>query len=116
MAQLRAGDVDKAVGWYLQERRVHAVSERDEALQAAVDAWAADVAAGQDTDLYAWRQANVAELNTLARQWMAENGRLSGPELALADGASFRAGDHVVALAPSRDGALVTSQRAVVEP
>lgn len=115
LAQLRAGDVDKAVGWYLQEGRVHAVSERDKALQAAVDAWAADVAAGQDTGLYAWRRANVAELNTLARQWMAENGRLSGPELALADGASFRAGDHVVALAPSRDGALVTSQRAVVE-
>ena len=46
---------------------------------------------------------------------MAENGRLSGPELVLSDGASYRAGDRVVALVPSVDGALVTSQRATVE-
>jgi len=57
----------------------------------------------------------VAELNTLARRWLAESGRLSGPELATPDGASYRAGDQVVALAPSRDGVLVTSQRATVE-
>ena len=50
--------------------------------QAAVDAWADDVAAGRETGLYAWRRANVAELNALARRWMADSGRLSGPELA----------------------------------
>ena len=94
---------------------MHAVPERDEALQAAVDAWAADVAAGRETGLYAWRRANVAELNTLARHWMADSGRLSGPELVLSDGASYRAGDRVVALVPGADGALVTSQRATVE-
>ncbi len=57
----------------------------------------------------------MAELNSLARRWMAESGRLSGPELATPDGASYRAGDHAVALAPSRDGALTTSQRTTVE-
>ena len=36
--------------------RVHAVADRDEALDAAVDAWAADVAAGRETGLYAWRR------------------------------------------------------------
>ena len=46
---------------------------------------------------------------------MADSGRLSGPELVLPDGASYRAGDRVVALTPSADGALVTSQRATVE-
>ena len=94
---------------------MHAVPGRDEALRSAVIAWASDVEAGHDTGLYAWRRANVAELNALARRWMADSGRLSGPELATPDGASYRAGDHVVALAPSRDGALVTSQRATVE-
>ena len=109
------GEADKAVGWYVKEERVHAVPGRDEALRSAVIAWASDVEAGHDTGLYAWRRANVAELNALARRWMADSGRLSGPELATPDGASYRAGDHVVALAPSRDGALVTSQRATVE-
>ncbi len=115
LLELRAGRADKAVGWYVKEERVHAVPGRDEAVRSAVVAWAADVEAGVDTGLYAWRRANVAELNTLARRWMAESGRLSGPELATPDGASYRAGDQVVALAPSRDGTLVTSQRATVE-
>jgi ATP-dependent exoDNAse (exonuclease V) alpha subunit len=112
LAELRAGNVDKAIGWYVQEHRVHAASDRDGALDAVVEAWAADVAAGKETGLYAWRRANVGELNARARQWMAEVGRLSGPELVLADGARYRAGDQVVALTPSADGALVTSQRA----
>jgi hypothetical protein len=61
LAELRAGNVDKAVSWFMAEQRVHAVPERDKALQAAVDAW------------------------------------------------------PPVALAPSREGTLVTSQRATVE-
>ena len=47
--------------------RLHAAADRDDALQQAVDAWAADVAAGHDTGLYAWRRANVAALNQRAR-------------------------------------------------
>ena len=115
LLELRAGRAVDAVGWYVKEERVHAVPGREEALRSAVTAWSADVEAGHDTGLYAWRRANVAELNTLARHWMADSGRLSGPELATPDGANYRAGDQVVALAPSRDGALVTSQRATVE-
>ena len=115
LSELRAGRADKAVGWYVKEERVHVVRGRDEALLSAVDAWAADIEAGHDTGLYAWRRTNVAELNALARGWMARSGRLTGPELTTPDGKHYRAGDHVVALAPSRDGALVTSQRATVE-
>jgi conjugative relaxase-like TrwC/TraI family protein len=115
LLELRAGKAVDAVGWYVQEERVHAVPGREEALRSAVAAWATDVEAGRDTGLYAWRRANVAELNALARRWMADSGRLSGPELVTPDGANYRAGDQVVALAPSRDGALVTSQRATVE-
>jgi ATP-dependent exoDNAse (exonuclease V) alpha subunit len=115
LAELRSGNDEKAVGWYLQEQRAHAVPGRDAALDAAVEAWAADVAAGKETGLYAWRRVNVAELNTRARRWMEEAGRLSGSELVLPDGARYRAGDQVVALTPSANGALVTSQRATVE-
>jgi len=115
LAELRAGKVGRAVGWYVQQERLHAVSDRDGALDAAVEAWAADVAAGKETGLYAWRRANVAELNARARRWMEQAGRLSGPELVLADGTRYRAGDQVLALTPSSDGALVTSERATVE-
>ena len=112
---LRDGDVGQAVNWYTAQGRVHAVARRDDALQGAVDAWAADSAGGQETGLYAWRRANVAELNRRARAWMEDSGRLSGPELAGPGGATYRAGDRVVTLAPGADGTLVTSQRATVE-
>ena len=112
---LRDGEVGQAVSWYTARGRVHAVTRREDALQGAVDAWAADTAGGQDTGLYAWRRANVAELNRRARAWMEASGRLSGPELACPGGASYRAGDRVVTLAPGTGGTMVTSQRATVE-
>ncbi len=114
LAQLRDGEVAKAVAWYTNRGRLHAAAERDTALQQAVDAWAGDAAAGHPTGLYAWRRANVAALNQRARQWMDATGRLSGPELACPGGNTYRAGDRVVTLAPGAEGRLVTSQRAVI--
>jgi hypothetical protein len=112
---LRDGDVSEAVRWYTAHGRVHAVDSRDDALQGAVEAWAVDVAGGQEAGLYAWRRTNVAELNRRARAWMEATGRLSGPELACPGGAAYRAGDRVVTLAPGAAGTLVTSQRATIE-
>ena len=103
----------EAVAWYASQGRLHSAADRDLALQQAVDAWAADVAGGHVTGLYAWRRANVAALNQRARQWMQATGRLSGPELVCPGGNAYRAGDHVITLAPAI-GRLVTSQRAVV--
>jgi hypothetical protein len=111
---LRDGRVAQAVAWYTSQGRLHAAADRDVALQQAVDAWAGDVAAGCQTGLYACRRANVAALNQRARQWMQATGRLSGPELVGAGGNAYRAGDHVITLAPGAEGRLVTSQRAVV--
>jgi len=113
LEQLRHGDISRAVDWYAGHGRLRPVGDRESALQAAVDGWAADTAAGAETALLAWRRANVAELNSRARAWMAASGRLTGPELDL-DGVSYRAGDKVVALAPDRDAGLVTSQRATI--
>jgi conjugative relaxase-like TrwC/TraI family protein len=114
LAELRHGRVDQAVAWYTSEGRLHAEADRDTAMGQAIDAWAADVAAGHQTGLYAWRKANVAALNQRAREWMEATGRLSGPELECPDGNVYRAGDQVVTLAPGGDGRLVTSQRAVI--
>jgi conjugative relaxase-like TrwC/TraI family protein len=115
LAALRDGDIDEAIAFYRGHDRIHAKAHRVDALQAAVDAWSADVAAGHSAGLYAWRRANVAELNALARTWMQSTGRLSGPELVCPGGNTYQAGDEVIALAPGRDGTLVTSERAVVE-
>jgi hypothetical protein len=114
LAKLRDGDIAEAVSWYETHGRIHAVPVRDDALQAAVDAWAADIAAGADTALFAWRRANVAALNHKARDWMGATGRLSGPELVCPGGLAYRAGDRVVSLAPGPNRSLVTSQRGTV--
>ncbi len=115
LAALRDGEVAEAISFYLDHDRIHAKTDRGDTLQAAVEAWSADVAAGHDTGLYAWRRANVAELNALARSWMESTGRLSGPELVCPGGNIYRAGDKVVTLAPGPGGTLVTSERAVVQ-
>jgi hypothetical protein len=115
LAELRDGDVREAVNWYDRQGRIHPFADRDSALQRAVEGWAADVVAGHDTGLFAWRRANVAALNQRARTWMEATDRLSGPELVCPGGNAYRAGDRVVALAPGPDGSLVTSQRAVIE-
>ena len=64
--------------------------------------------------MFAWRRANVAELNRLARQLMVAQGRLAGPELEAPGGARYAAGDRIVTLAPGARGEVVTSERGVV--
>ncbi len=113
LAELRAGDVDRAVEWYADHDRVRVASRRDEVLDQMVDDWARDVAQGKDTAMLAWRRTNVAALNVRARVVMAEAGRLSGPGVTVA-GNTYQAGDRVVTLAPSAHGELVTSQRGQV--
>jgi conjugative relaxase-like TrwC/TraI family protein len=115
LAEMRDGDVSKAVAWYHTHDRIHAAADRDQAVEQAVQAWATDVAAGQETGLYAWRRASVAALNRQAREWMEASGRLTGPELVCSGGKRYQAGDQVVTLASGPDRSLVTSQRALIE-
>ena len=95
LEQLRAGNIAAAVDWYDRHGRIHCRPERDEALDRAVEGWAADIEVGQDAGLYAYQRGNVAALNARAREWMADTGRLFGPEVA-----GFRAGDRVVTTSP----------------
>jgi conjugative relaxase-like TrwC/TraI family protein len=114
LAELRAGNVNRALEFYLTNDRVITERTRDEALDTLVDQWARDTLAGKDAAMFAWRRANVAELNRLARERMAAVGRLSGPELAAPGGATYAAGDRIVTLAPAAEGQVVTSERGVV--
>jgi conjugative relaxase-like TrwC/TraI family protein len=114
LEQLRHGRVADAVAWYRDADRLVTRRDRVDSLDAAVAAWAADVAAGRDTVLLAWRRRDVAALNARARQHLVDAGRITGPELEAPGGRRYAAGDLVVALAPGEQGRYVTSQRGTV--
>ncbi len=115
LEELRAGDVNLALFWMASRGRIHTATDRPEALGAVVDGWIADVDAGHDTAMYAWRRANVDALNQLGREAWAGKGKLSGPEVEAPGGARYQAGDRIVTLAPGAKGQVVTSERGRVE-
>jgi conjugative relaxase-like TrwC/TraI family protein len=109
LEELRSGEVEAAVSWYADNDRIAVSPDRDRALDAVVAGWAADVAHGLQASMYAWRRANVAELNRRGREAWRVLGRLSGPELVIG-GTAYQAGDRIVALAPGAGGEVVTSE------
>ena len=114
LCELRDGNIAAAVGWYARNGRVHPVPDRRRAVTGMIRAWAADIDAGQDPLLLAYRRDNVETLNRAARNLWERSGRLTGPELVAPGGRTYRAGDRVIALAPGPQGAWVTSQAAQV--
>jgi hypothetical protein len=114
LAELRDGDVAKAVAWYASKGRIVATPDRSSAVEAVVSGWAADVVAGRQTAMYAWRRANVAELNRWGREVWRSLGRLEDEELVAPGGARYAVGDRVVTLAPGAAGKVVTSETGAV--
>jgi len=110
---MRSGDVEAAVAWYADTGRIAVSADRDTALDATVAGWAADVAGGADAAMYAWRRANVAELNRRGREAWEALDKLSGPELVVG-ATGYRAGDRIVTLAPGARGEIVTSEQGTV--
>ncbi len=113
LAELRSGGVEAAVAWYEAHDRILAWPTRDQALDAVVEAWAADVEAGADTAMLAWRRANVAELNARGREAMASRGYLGETEVEVGE-RHYATGDWIVTLAPGAEGQLVTSEQGEV--
>jgi len=79
---LRAGDVEAAVAWYAEMGRISVSVDRGSAPDATGAGW---VAGGADAAMYAWRRANVAELNRRGRDAWEALHKLSGPELLCVD-------------------------------
>ena len=111
---LRSGQVPMAVGWYALNGRVHPAPTQGQAMLEMVRAWAYDIIEGKDALLVAYHRDAVEALNGAARLVWKKLGHLSGPELEAEGGRRYGAGDRVVTLSPGRNGAWVTSQRAVV--
>lgn len=110
LAELRDGSVGRAVAWYASNGRVHTQPSRVATLVATVDSWAIDHTAGHATALLAWRRADVADLNRLARRRWDELGHLHGDDVLVDGGRHYAAGDRLVALAPIPDAGIVTSE------
>ncbi len=114
LAELRDGDVAKAVASYARRGPIVVSRDRSSALDAVVSGWAADVAAGHQAAMYAWRRVDVAELNRRGREAWRSLGRLRGDELVAPGGTPYAVGDRVVALAPGAGGSVVTSETGTV--
>jgi hypothetical protein len=114
LLDVRHGDVDNAVGWYADRGRIETHPAKLDALHAMTETWAADVAAGHDTLMLAWRRDTVAALNRFARAAAEAAGRVHGEDLVAPGGRLYAVGDQVVTLTPNYRGELVTSQRARV--
>jgi hypothetical protein len=114
LAHLRAGELARAIEFYATHDRVVVQGTRTEALATLIDQWAEDITDGRDAAMFAWRRANVAEPNRLARERMVADGNVGGPEITAPGGARYAAGDRIVTLAPSGQGQTVTSERGIV--
>ncbi|MEV2226333.1 MobF family relaxase [Nocardia vinacea] len=91
--QLREGD-PAALGWYLDNGRIHAGHE-GATHDAAYTAWIADHRAGRDTIMLAANNKIVTELNARARaDRIASDGGV-GAECSLADGLRASVGDTI---------------------
>ncbi len=112
--QLRAGSVPVAVKWYQDHGRAHPAPFQEVAVARMAKAWAAEVAAGREVLLLAYRRGSVEALNQAARTAWDGMAQLTGPELEAPVGRRYRGGDRVIALSPGPGGAWTTSQRAVV--
>jgi conjugative relaxase-like TrwC/TraI family protein len=114
LAQLRDGDVPTAVAWYATAGRIHTQPRRVDTLVAMASAWADDTAAGRGTALLAWRRADVADLNRLARDHWDRLGQLRGDDVTVTGGRPYAIGDRVVALAPNPSAGIVTSEQLTI--
>jgi conjugative relaxase-like TrwC/TraI family protein len=114
LALLRDGDVARSVAWYAGNGRIVVAPDRIGAIERLVEGWADDVAKVDSVAMYAYRRANVAELNRRGREVWRALGRLEGPELLAPGGTAYAVGDRVVTLAPAAGGTVVTSETGTV--
>jgi hypothetical protein len=100
LSELRDGSVARAVAMYDRRGLINLTADAADAIAQAVDAWYRDaqsMGALSEVLLIADRNDTVHRLNRRARAVVGDDGRLTGPALAVED-REFQAGDRVVCL------------------
>jgi conjugative relaxase-like TrwC/TraI family protein len=114
LADLRAGDPDRAFDQYLGQGRVHEAATADVVRKQLVDAWLQAKHDGQDVLMVAGRRTDVEDLNRRARQSLRVDGALADDQIVLA-GRPFAVGDEVLALRNDYRLGILNGTRATVE-
>lgn len=97
LAQLRAGDPDKALDAYQAHGRIHHAPDADTAKDQLVDDWYVARADGEQPVMLAASRQQVTDLNHRARQRLQAAGEVGHDQLARGD-VRFAIGDEVLAL------------------
>jgi ATP-dependent exoDNAse (exonuclease V) alpha subunit len=113
LAELRDGDVDRAVVTLDELHRVQRFLNPVAAKRCLVADWFDTSRGGGRVIMTAMHRQDVDDLNRLARRRLSQDGLLSGPELCV-DDVSFAVGDRVVALRNRHDLDLLNGDTAIV--
>lgn len=113
LEQLRAGHVTDAVSFYAGHGRIAHHGDRWDALLAMTAAWEADLDAGHDTTVLAWRRRDIAQLDHFARMRRGAAGVVGETSVEAPGGRRYSAGDRLVALDPDRRFATATRSRSI---
>jgi Ti-type conjugative transfer relaxase TraA len=115
LAQLRRGEVQAWSEAYRDHGRLVARPTSDELRATLVEDWweAARQPDAGDAVMIAHRRSDVADLNALARERMARDGRLGEEEL-ITDRRAFAVGDRVIARRNDRRAGVINGTRAEV--
>lgn len=113
LAELRAGDPDRAVDAYLAHDRIHHAPTGADARALLVDEWMNARADGDDVLMVAARLADVDDLNARARRLLQDEGYLDPDEFVVA-GRPYARGDDVLALRNNYRLGLLNGTRGVI--
>lgn len=95
----RDQDIQAALTSYQTRGRLHSHPNAPAQREAMVTAWWNDRTSGSESVMLAYRRADIAALNQLARERMATAGLLTGPTLTITDDErdhTFQTGDRVL--------------------
>jgi hypothetical protein len=112
---VRAGNLEQAIGAYAEHDRIRAFEARDDRNRALISDWWQAHQAGERPVIYSHRRAQVDQLNSVCQQLRAEDGQL-GPERLVVGDRSFAVGDVVVLGANARDRlGIVNGTTAIIQ-
>jgi conjugative relaxase-like TrwC/TraI family protein len=115
LAHLREGRIGAWAEAYQEHGRITASTSAEASRAALVDDWWEAARGGRfDAVMIAHRRSDVAELNTLARQRLQRDNRISTEELTTQKGRAFSVGDKVLARRNDRRLGLVNGTRGEV--